>query len=110
MFLPNLQFSIGETVYDDLTKKPARIIGITCSVGKQGTHKGAGTYPDEFWVIGYWVDNTWVDGGRHPWEISKLPVNEDGCYIEENGECISPGPCIHSPRIRGIDDAARTNS
>jgi len=26
---------------------------------------------------------------------SIMPVDANGCYTEENGECVSLGPCIH---------------
>lgn len=61
-------FNIGEDVWDDLTNKKAKIIGITFSSGyTQGNlcRKSVDT-------IGYWLDNEYLYGGRHPWEITKL--------------------------------------
>ena len=70
--LPELGFHVGEIVHDDLTRELVKVIGISCAIGVQGTDKGVTKYPDEFWVIGYWVDSDWVGCGRYPWELSKL--------------------------------------
>ena len=53
----NLEFDIAEMVYDDLTGKDAVVMNIT--LGKDKT-------------VGYWVNGDYLDGGRHPWELSKI--------------------------------------
>jgi len=61
-------FDKDEEVYDTLTQQKSKIIGITFSHGFTKGNK----YRDSIETIGYWLDNDWLDGGRHPWEISKL--------------------------------------
>lgn len=56
----NIEFDIGEMVYDDLTGKDAVICNVTL-----GTNPKTKT-------VGYWVNGDYLDGGRHPWEISKI--------------------------------------
>lgn len=34
--------------------------------------------------------------GKMTHDLSK--VDSDGCYTLPNGECISKGPCMHTPR------------
>ena len=50
------EFEVGDMVLDDLTGKIVKIVKITKNRG----------------VIGYWVDDEYLSGGRHPWEITKL--------------------------------------
>jgi hypothetical protein len=50
-------FFIGQTIFDDLTETKAKIINIT-------TDKNGRT--------GIWLNNDYLKGGRHPWEITKL--------------------------------------
>ena len=50
-----LQAEVGETVWDDLTKKNCVILM------KEW---------DEHGNLGYWLESEWLDGGRFPWEIS----------------------------------------
>lgn len=45
---------VGETVRDDLTGKDSAIIRID---------------HDKFGNTAIWLDNDYLDGGRHPWEI-----------------------------------------
>jgi hypothetical protein len=52
-----LDFDIAEMVHDDLTGKDAVICNVT--LGKDKT-------------VGYWVNGDYLDGGRHPWEITKI--------------------------------------
>ena len=71
------EFRIGDMVYDDLTRTEVKIIGISYQNGEQGP--GTGNCMN---CLGYWVNNDWVGGGRHPWEIWKL--NKDRlAYIEK---------------------------
>ena len=67
-------FEINEEVYDDLTGKKVKIIGIQMGIGKCGDQ----IYPDEFPIWGYWVDNSWLGGGRHPWELTSLKEIKNG--------------------------------
>lgn len=48
----------GDEVYDDLTHNLSKVMKITV---------------DEFGNKGIWLDNDYLDGGRHPWEISPVP-------------------------------------
>jgi hypothetical protein len=59
-------FKVGDKVYDDLTRAEATIIGKQTSEGVCDNKAYHGV------VVGYWLDNEWVGGGRHPWEISSL--------------------------------------
>lgn len=52
----------GDEVYDDLTRKISKIVKITV---------------DKFGNKGIWLDNDYLDGGRHPWEISPVLKNND---------------------------------
>jgi len=56
---------VGEVVWDDLMRSEATVVGMDYSKGKtpQGNHIGS-------W--GIWLDNDWLGGGRHPWEITRL--------------------------------------
>lgn len=57
----NVEFQAGDLVHDDLTGKDAIITTITLgdSPGKP---------------IGYWVNNDYLEGGRHPWELTKVDM------------------------------------
>ena len=56
---------LGTRVVDDLTGEETTIIGVEVSVGR--------TYRAEYAVVvvGYWVDSKYLEGGRHPWEITE---------------------------------------
>lgn len=62
----NTEFSVGEKVYDDLTRTEQTVIGVDVRVGVCDGRGHAGV------VVGYWLDHHWLGGGRHPWEITKL--------------------------------------
>jgi len=64
--IPDLKqpFRIGEKIYDVLTEKTANVIGIQYSDGKTPSGNSVKT-----WSI--YVDNDYLDGRRHPWEIEK---------------------------------------
>lgn len=55
-------FKVGDVVLDELTYGLVTILRIE----KDGNGN-----------IGYWVDSDFLDGGRHPWEISKPKDKED---------------------------------
>lgn len=51
-------FQVGDSVHDDLTGKTSKIKRISS---------------DSNGNVGYWLeDESWVGGGRHPWELSKI--------------------------------------
>ena len=60
-----MEFGLGEKVNDDLTGETATIIGIETKMGRCNGIDYHGQ------VVGYWLDNDWLGGGRHPWEITK---------------------------------------
>ncbi len=60
----NLTFDIGEMVHDDLTNTDAVVMNVTL-----GTDPRTKT-------VGYWVNGDYLEGGRHPWEISKINWSE----------------------------------
>ena len=62
------EFSVGEEVTDDLTFKRVRVIGISYANGYINNDKLLNNAK----CIGYWVDDPHLDGGRHPWELSKI--------------------------------------
>lgn len=47
---------LGDVILDDLTGKKCKIVKLTKSVSGS---------------VGVWLDNEYLKGGRHPWEISK---------------------------------------
>jgi hypothetical protein len=55
----NIEFQAGDLVRDDLTGKDAIITTISIDKNKN---------------IGYWVNNDYLEGGRHPWEITKIDL------------------------------------
>jgi hypothetical protein len=55
--------SVGDKVRDDLTRQEATVIGIQMSEGNCDGKKSIR-------VWGIWLDNAYLGGGRHPWEIS----------------------------------------
>ena len=61
------EFNIDEIVWDDLTHKTAKIIGITFSSG----YTEGNIFRNSYNTVGYWLDNDYLSGGRHPWEITK---------------------------------------
>ena len=62
------EFDVDEIVYDTLTNTETRIIGISYSLG----FTNGNTSAKNIGSFGYWVDNDYLSGGRHPWEISKI--------------------------------------
>ena len=57
--------SVGDTVYDDLTGTPAKVVRINIGDGEHLP------LVDDRGTIGIWLDNDYFGGGRHPWEVSK---------------------------------------
>jgi hypothetical protein len=56
----SLEYDIGDVVFDDLTGKDAVIINISLGTDEKTL------------TAGYWVNGDYLEGGRHPWEISKI--------------------------------------
>lgn len=52
---------VGDKVLDDLTRKEHIIVKIT---------------EDKFGNKGIWIDSDYLEGGRHPWEITE--IQQDG--------------------------------
>jgi len=60
------EFSVGDIVFDDLQGKEAKVIGISFSTGFTDGNK----FRNSADTVGYWLDNDYLGGGRHPWEVS----------------------------------------
>lgn len=61
---PERVLRVGDTVWDDLTMREARVLRISIS---DGDHL---PLVDDRGTVGIWIENDHVGGGRHPWEIS----------------------------------------
>jgi hypothetical protein len=93
MYHINLEFAVGEEVYDDLTSNAregklskAKVIGVHYSNGASLDPKEKST---SYHCVGYRVDNDYLDGLRHPWEITALndlSEPEDEEEIEDDGD------------------------
>lgn len=59
---------VGTRVIDDLTGEEATIIGVSFTEGYMNGNK----LRRSIGAIGYWLDNDYINGGRHPWEISEI--------------------------------------
>lgn len=71
--------SIGTEVHDDLTGKSAKVIGVSYKEGKLPDTNCIG-------AIGYFLDNDYLGGARHPWELSELPKKpKRQCGFMEDG-------------------------
>lgn len=62
------EFNVGEKVWDDLTMQEATVIGITFEHGKKKVEDKRTASR----CVGYWIDNNYLGGGRHPWELCKF--------------------------------------
>lgn len=60
-------FVVGEKVMDDLTRELHLVIGISYKNGHCGDKK-----TNHYHCWGIWIDSSYLDGGRHPWELTKL--------------------------------------
>ena len=57
---------VGDVVIDDLTGRKVTIIGVSYEDGKKSSSdKRSASH-----TVGYWVDNDYMGGGRHPWELT----------------------------------------
>jgi hypothetical protein len=70
-----MQWKVGDYVVDDLTLRVCKIAGIEWAEGKSVAHDGR--IVNHMGSIGIWLDNDYLDGGRHPWEISEPLKPED---------------------------------
>jgi hypothetical protein len=73
----DLQYEIGEVVYDTLTRENVKILGISYEIGR----KGYSSTTTAMGNIAYWVDNSWLDVGRFPWEIDGIPKYTEEDYL-----------------------------
>ncbi len=71
------EFELGAVIWDDLTESSATIVGIEIKHGKCQNVQYHGV------IVGYWVDNAWLGGGRHPSEISSM---KGGDVVDGNEE------------------------
>ncbi len=70
--MPTIQidYKPEDTVWDDLTRQEATVVGVQVALGSCNGVDYAGV------VVGYWLSTTfWLGGGRHPWEISSVPTS-----------------------------------
>lgn len=74
----NLPFELGEEVIDDLTGNRVRVIGIKYADGRCGDPL---IVSYDCW--GIWVDNDYLDGARHPWELTKTRWIEKSRSLQE---------------------------
>jgi len=82
----NNEFEVGEKVFDDLTAKETTVIGITWARGCTEGDK----YCHQVDTIGYWVDNDYLGGGRHPWELTRVRCCGH-CFYADEGICEFAG-------------------
>lgn len=84
------EFKVGDVVHDDLTGKDAVVIGISYHHGTTSN-----SLAEALHTVGYWLNNDYLGGGRHPWELSKidnfLVCPFEKCYLScerrESGKC-----------------------
>lgn len=62
-------------VIDDLTHTICEVKGIEFANGK--CPQPDGRVINSYGCVGVWIDNEWLDGGRHPWEISDALSKEE---------------------------------
>jgi hypothetical protein len=71
-----LEFQVGDEVFDDLMYNPKTKERHKCKVVGVAYHNGASLDLKELnhshHCIGYRVDSEWLDGLRHPWELTAL--------------------------------------
>jgi hypothetical protein len=78
---PERVLHVGDTVWDDLTLMKARVLRI--QVGDTQNDK----------VVGIWIENDHVGGGRHPWEVSLVHEGveyPEGCPWCKLGKGVHP--------------------
>jgi hypothetical protein len=64
------QYRVGQRVRDDLTREEHTIIGVSYAEGK--TNPDHKYNPNQMACWGVYIDSPYLDGARHPWEVSCL--------------------------------------
>lgn len=71
-------WKVGDKVVDDLTMTVSTIVGVEWADGCVRNSKG--TKSNHYGCVAIWLDNEYLDGGRHPWEVSE-PIPPDQINI-----------------------------
>ena len=71
----DMPWKVGDTVVDDLTLTVCKVTGVQYADGRVGHHAHIGKFINYMGAAAIWIDNSHLDGGRHPWEISD-PIPE----------------------------------
>jgi hypothetical protein len=91
------EFKVGDVVHDDLTGHEAIVIGVSYENGTVN-HRLA----EAIHTVGYWLNNDYLGGGRHPWEISKIDIflvcPFTQCYITKGARVNQGEKCKWSIR------------
>ncbi len=74
-------WKVGDKVVDDLTMTVATVVGVEWADGAVRTSQGSKV--NYYGCVAIWLDNEYLDGGRHPWEISD-PIPPDQISIWQN--------------------------
>ena len=79
-------FNIDQEVYDDLTQRVCRVVGLSYEIGRTDPE-----HPNVSSVgcWGVWIDSEYLSGGRHPWELSEL-TDELRAEISAAGRLTPP--------------------
>jgi hypothetical protein len=67
----NLPFFVGEKVHDNLTGKETVVIGVEYFDGRK--YKSD---IEQISSVEIWIDDDFLNGIRHPWEINKLGLSD----------------------------------
>lgn len=62
-------WKVGDVVQDDLTLTLAKVVGIEWADGQVRDSKNRKV--KYYGCVAIWLDNDYLDGGRHPWEVSE---------------------------------------
>lgn len=65
-----IEYDVDEIVYDKLTRKHVKLIGIEYKIGKLGFDANTTTIE----TVNYYVENSVDNGCRQPWQIDKIDV------------------------------------
>lgn len=71
----DLPWKVGDTVVDHLTHTLVKVQGIEWANGQVKDAKGRATNYGGCTAV--WVSDKYLDGGRHPWEVSKPLTTEE---------------------------------
>lgn len=72
---PYFTWKVGDKVVDDLTSTVATVVGVEWAMGR--VPSASSDFINYMGSMAVWLDNEWLDGGRHPWEISDPIPTED---------------------------------